>query len=323
MAKRRMTKKRKRALATFVVVAVLIIAALAAGVVMKGLGIIDSVTDIFSMFSQSGEGLGGNTPVVEGSLNVHLIDVGQADSILLMTSGANMLIDTGDLDDDYTDKIIDYLKKQGVSRLDYLVLTHPDADHIGGAPEIINEFEVVRCIMPDHAKTTDIYENTISALEDNNVEVIEGKSGESFEFGDTLCNVLAPIDIDGSESANNASVVIKLTHGENTFLFTGDAEEESEEKMLEKYSASDLEADFLKAGHHGSETSSTEAFLDAVRPKYAFISCGEGNKYGHPDSVTLDKFAEREIEYYRSDINGTLIVISDGTTLTLTPEKIG
>lgn len=321
MAKRRMTKKRKRALATFVVVAALVVIALAAGLVMKGLGIIDSVTDIFSLLSQNEEGLEGSVPVVEGSLNVHFIDVGQADCILLMTSGANMLIDTGDLDDDYTNKIIDYLKKQGVSKLDYLVLTHPDSDHIGGAPEIINEFEVVKCIMPDHAKATNIYENTLTALEDNNVEVIEGKAGESFEFGDALCNILAPIDIDGSESANDSSVVIKLTHGENTFLFTGDAEEESEEKMLEKYSASDLKADFLKAGHHGSSTSSTAAFLDAVAPTYAFMSCGAGNKYGHPHDETIEKFDERGIQYYRADIHGTLLVVSDGKTLTLTPEK--
>lgn len=317
MAKRRMTKKRKKALASFITVAALVVIALIVGLVLKGLGIVD----IFSMLSGEEGGLEGNVPVVEGSLNVHFIDVGQADCTLLMTAGANMLIDTGDLDDDYTNKIINYLKNQGVSKLDYLVLTHPDSDHIGGAPEIINEFEVVKCIMPDHAKTTNIYENTLAALEENNVEVVEGKAGESFNFGDALCNIIAPIDIDGSESANDSSVVIKLTHGENTFLFTGDAEEESEAKMLERYIKSDLKADFLKAGHHGSSTSSTAAFLDAVAPTYAFISCGADNKYGHPHDETIEKFDERGIQYYRADINGTLLVVSDGKVLTITPEK--
>ena len=275
--------------------------------------------DSSGLDGEDSSGLDGEIPVAAGNLNVHIIDVGQADCILLMTENANMLIDTGDLDDDYTTKILNYLKAQGVSELEYLVLTHPDADHIGGAPEVIREFKVKNCILPDCVKDTKIYENTITALEEEEVNVIEGKTGYTFEFADTLCNVLAPVE--KTNEANNASVVIKLTHGENTFLFTGDAEKESEELMLDKYSASDLDCDFLKSGHHGSSSSSTQPFLNAVTPTYAVMSCGEGNKYGHPHTETIEKYEAMGIEYYRTDIHGTVVVISDGTTITISTEK--
>ncbi len=295
-------------------VAAVLIILIAAAIVLNALGIID-IADMLG----SGSSTGGKVPTAEGNLNVHFIDVGQADCSLLMTKDANMLIDTGDLDDDYTEKIISYLKTQGVSKLDYLILTHPDSDHIGGAPEIINEFEIVNCILPNYTKDTNIYENTLTALEENNVNVIEGVAGYNFNFGDTLCNVIAPIG--EPNSSNNSSVVLKVTHGENVFLFSGDAEEESEEKILDTYKADELKADFLKAGHHGSSTSSTAEFLDAVDPTYVFISCGADNKYGHPHDETIEKLEARNIKYYRADINGTLIVVSDGEKLTLTPEK--
>lgn len=316
-----MKNKKRRFVKSLLSVAFLLIVSLLGTFVLSSCDNIDFDSILNDIFAdeEGKDSLYDEVPVASGNLNIHFIDVGQADCTLLMTENANMLIDTGDLDDTYTEKIISYLKAQGVNKLDYLVLTHPDSDHIGGAPEIINEFEVVNCILPDFAKTTKIYENTLEALEDNEVNVIEGKSGESFGFGDTLCNMLAPVG--AMNTSNNSSVVIKLTHGENTFMFVGDAEEESEEKILETYNASDLKSDFLKAGHHGSSTSSTVEFLDAVSPTYAYIPCGKDNKYGHPHNETIDKFEDRGIEYYRADINGTLIVVSDGSKLTLTPEK--
>ena len=311
-------KKVKITLRSLIALLVLFAVAVTAVFVLDALNVIDK-DELFAAIFGDSSSLDGEIPVAEGNINIHIIDVGQADCILLMSGSSNMLIDTGDLDDDYTDKILKYLKAQGVSELEYLVLTHPDADHIGGAPEVINEFNVKNCILPDFAKDTNIYENTITALEENDVNVIEGKSGYSFNFGDSLCNVLAPIE--EAKEANNSSVVIKLTHGENTFLFTGDAELESEELMISKYSAQDLDCDFLKSGHHGSTTSSSQPFLDAVTPTYAVMSCGEGNKYGHPHSETIEKYEKMGIEYYRTDIHGTILVISDGSTITITPEK--
>ena len=315
-----MARKKNKKISLKSLIALVVLLAIAAVTLfaLDAVGVIDK-DELLASLLRDGEALDGEVPVAEGNLNIHIIDVGQADCILLMSEKGNMLIDTGDLDDDYTNKILKYLKAQGVSEIEYLVLTHPDADHIGGAPEVINEFKVKNCILPDFAKDTNIYENTLTALEENEVNVIEGKSGYSFEFGDSLCNVLAPVE--KASDANNASVVIKLTHGENTFLLTGDAEIESEELMLGKYSASDLDCDFLKSGHHGSSTSSSQPFLDAVTPKYAVMSCGEGNKYGHPHKETVERYERMGIEYYRTDVHGTVVVISDGKTIEITPEK--
>lgn len=258
--------------------------------------------------------------LTEGELQVHIIDVGQADAILVLSEDKVMLVDTGDLDDGYTEKIINYIKSFNIDAIDYLVLTHPDSDHIGGAPEIFAEFEIKNCIMPDFAKTTKIYENTLDAIEaEEGLNLIEAVPDYDFKVGEAKCRILAPIE--KYSDANEASVVIRLVFGERSVLLTGDAEKESEADMVKRYSASELKADVLKSGHHGSSTSSSEALLDKVDPDYAIISCGEGNKYGHPHDETIERYEEYEIEVYRTDEDGTVIVKIKDNKITITKEK--
>lgn len=256
---------------------------------------------------------------VDGTMNLHFIDIGQGDCMLLESDGNYMLIDTGDISDTYTAKIIDYLEGRGIETIEYLILTHPDADHIGGAPDIINTFKVNHCIMPDFTKTTKIFEKTIDALEENEVDVIEAEPDYEFKVGEAECEILAPLK--KYDDPNEASVVLKVYFGSNSFLLTGDAEKESEADMTEYYSASQLKADVLKSGHHGSRTSSSEGFLEAVDPELIVISCGEGNSYGHPHKETIDRYEQMEITYYRTDIVGTVVITSDGEELKVTTEK--
>lgn len=256
---------------------------------------------------------------VSGELQVHFLDVGQGDCILVMSEGEYMLVDTGDRDDTYNQKIVNYLKEYRITTIDYLVLTHPDSDHIGGAPDVINEFDVGKCIMPDFEKSTKIFEQTLDALEDRQVEVIEAIPGDEFSVGEVDCKILAPLY--RYSDSNDASVVIHMTFGANSVLLTGDAEAESEADIVNRYSAADLKADVLKSGHHGSSTSSTPELLDMVDPGYVIISCGAGNDYGHPHKQTLDKYQSRDIEVYRTDISGTIIMKSDGENIMFYKEK--
>jgi competence protein ComEC len=267
---------------------------------------------------EGGDDLPPPTPV-SGSLQVHFIDVGQADCILVETAGEYMLIDTGDLKKTCTEKIISYLDGIGIESLKYLILTHADSDHIGGAPKIIERYSVENCIMPDYIKTTKIFENTISALEDNQVNVIQAEPDYEFLIGEAECRVLAPLY--EYEDCNDSSVVIRMTFGSNSFLLSGDAEKESEADMVEKYSTEDLKSDVYKSGHHGSKTSSCEEFLELIDPDYIVIMCGEGNSYGHPHAETTKRYEEFGIPYYRTDLHGTIIITSNGESLTITTEK--
>ncbi len=305
------TRRRKLGKKQIVFAAILIVVLLIALLAMYFTGALDGIINDY--FGQR------PTKPVEGELNIHFIDVGQADCILTLSGDEVMLIDTGDLDDDYTDKIINYIKALGISKIDYLILTHPDSDHIGGAPEIINEFEISKCIMPDFVKSSKIYENTLSALDTNNVNVVEAIPGETFTVGEADCKILAPLK--AYKNANEVSVVIRLDFGETSVLLTGDAEKESEADMVAEYSKSELEVDVLKSGHHGSSTSSSRPLLNATQPKYAVISCGTGNTYGHPHDETIERYEEYNIEYYRTDLNGTVILKTDGETITFECEK--
>jgi len=258
-----------------------------------------------------------NTP--EGELKIHFIDVGQADCILVMAGGEVMLVDTGDTDNDYTDKIIDYLKALNISTIDYLVLTHPDSDHIGGAPEIINGFTVEKCYMPSFVKTTKIFENTLDALEDRSVDVLLPEVGSVFKVGEASCKILAPLE--EYDDCNDASIVIRLDFGSRSVLLTGDAEKESEADIASTYSSADLKVDVLKSGHHGSRTSSSTGLLDKADPEYAVISCGEGNSYGHPHEETIERYESYGITTYRTDLLGTIVLTTDGTSLEFEFEK--
>lgn len=251
---------------------------------------------------------------LDGEMQLHVIDVGQGDSTLIMSKDGIVLVDAGP--GSAEDSLVEYLKDVGITTIDYAIFTHPDEDHIGGADVVINNFEVKNVIMPNATKTTKTFEKMIEAIEQSNANVIEATSGASYTLGDIAFRILAPNKA-SYDATNNYSVVVKLTYGNNTFMLTGDAESESESEILAKYPASELRADFLKVGHHGSSTSTSTAFLTAVSPSIASISCGEDNKYNHPHRETIEKLQGANIKVYRTDLLSTVVFVCDGNTISV------
>lgn len=243
-------------------------------------------------------------------MKVHFLDVGQGDCTLIQCDGKAMLIDCGD--SNQGTKIQNYLKKQGITELEYLILTHPDADHIGGAPVILTKFTVVHLIMPDYEKDTTSYEKLMQAINSQGHTVTYPEVNEVYPLGSAEIRIVGPVH--SYMEPNNESVSCIIKYQKNSFLFTGDAEEEAENDML--LSGAILKADVYKAGHHGSSTSTSDAFLDAVKPSCAVISCAEGNDYGHPHAQILNKLRANGIDVYRTDEDGTIIATSDGSTIT-------
>ncbi|MCD7738106.1 MAG: MBL fold metallo-hydrolase [Lachnospiraceae bacterium] len=253
--------------------------------------------------------LSGTLP--EGSLlEVVYLDVGQADAALLLCDGETMLIDTGGYED--TELIISYLYEYEVDMIEYLVLTHSDSDHIGGAADILREFEVEEVFFSDFEKENSSYLNLMEALEEEQLTAWLPDAGYEVELGGATVTFLGPVG--EWDTPNNTSICLRVDHGVNSFLFTGDAEAEAEEELVEK--GQNLRATVYKVGHHGSYTSSTELLLNAIQPQYAVISCGEGNDYGHPHDQTLRRLEKVGAEIFRTDTQGTITFISDGKSLT-------
>lgn len=250
-------------------------------------------------------------------MEVHFIDVGQADSILIESSEKYMLIDAGNNDDG--EMLIEYLQKEGVQKLEYVIGTHPHEDHIGGLDDIINNFKVDTIFMPDITHTTKSFEDVLMAISNQNLQITIPEVGEQYNLGNSQFTIIAPNQNDYGEELNNYSIGIKLVHGDNSFLMCGDAEELAENDILEN--GIDISADVYKVSHHGSNTGTTKEFLQAISPRYALIECGVDNKYGHPHEETLELLDDMDIEVYRTDLNGTIIARSDGSQITWTSEK--
>lgn len=244
-------------------------------------------------------------------MEVHFIDVGQGDSTLIKVGDHAMLIDAGDNSEGTA--VQSYLNSQNVERLDYVIGTHPDADHIGGLDVIIYKFNCKKVFMPDITSDTKTYDDVEQALKSKNQKSQAPKLGKTYSLGDATFTIVAPVKEYGDET-NNWSIGILLQYGENRFLFTGDAAKQAEDDMLD--AGEDISADVYKASHHGSKTGSSEDFLDKVNPTYAVISCGEGNKYGHPSAQTLNNFRSRGIKTFRTDNQGTIVAYSDGSNIT-------
>lgn len=243
-------------------------------------------------------------------MKVHYIDVGQGDSTLITCGSHSMLIDAGD--DTKGTAIQSYLKKQKIDKLDYLILTHPDADHIGGAPVIITKFKIGKVFVSNYEKDNKTYQKLIQALDNKNLKYTTPKVGAQYSLGAANIKILAP---NGEYSnPNDASIALLITNGGNSFLFTGDAGEDAENDILEN--GIDISADVYKAGHHGSKYSTSGDFFKAVAPTYAVISCGENNSYGHPHAATLNIFRTNGVSVYRTDEDGTIIATSDGKKIT-------
>ena len=261
-----------------------------------------------------------NENVNNETLKVHFIDVGQADSILIQApTGENMLIDAGNNDDAKT--IVSYLNAQGVKKVDVLVGTHPHEDHIGSLDMVIDTYDIGKIYMPKATATTKTFEDVLTAIQNKGLKITAATGGTNISFSPSAkVEILAP-NASKYEDLNNYSAVIKLTYGKTSFLFTGDAEDVSENEMLAR--GYDLRADVLKVGHHGSNSSTTEAFLAAVDPTYAVICVGKGNDYGHPHKEVLKRLSDAGIKIYRTDEAGTVVFATDGESIEIKTEKAG
>lgn len=243
-------------------------------------------------------------------LTVHYMDVGQGDAILISCKGEYMLIDAGD--NNQGTAVQNYLTKQGVKTLKYVVGTHPDADHIGGMDVVLYKFDCQTVMMPDVVNDTATYRDVLDTMKTKGYRNTVPVAGRSYTLGDAGFTIAGPTK--SYEDTNNNSIVIRLTHGDNSFLFTGDMEEEAESDILSGKGS--VKADVLKVGHHGSRSSSSEAFLEAVAPSYAVISCGEDNSYGHPHAQTLNTLRRMGVQVFRTDEQGTVTASSDGSQIT-------
>lgn len=241
----------------------------------------------------------------QGELRLTMIDCGQADSFLLEQNGETCLVDCGTRS---TGKdVVQYLKDKGITKIDYLFGTHPHDDHMGGMYDVITNFEIGKVIIPkvkDGTVTTNWYLKLMKELKQNSYNIEYVSLGTIYQLGQATINVIGPIN-EPDENKNNYSTVLKVSFGEMDIIMTGDAEKKVEQDIIE--SGINLDAEILKVGHHGSDTSTSEAFLDAISPDYALISTEVGNKYDHPIKVTMDNLKSRNIEVYRTDENGTVV----------------
>lgn len=248
-------------------------------------------------------------------LLVCFLDVGQGDCFYLRQGEAEMLIDTGP--PEAAAAVIDFLDARPEQELDVVVLTHAHADHIGNAPSVLNRYPVGTVYMPDDTSTTRTYEKTLNAIEKNRLPLREAKAGVTFTLGEARAEFVGPV-VCGDDSNNN-SAVLRVTFGDTAFLFTADAKVEEENDILA--SGADLRADVLKIGHHGSYSSTSPDFFQAVRPQTAVISLGADNDYGYPHRETMALLREADIPVYRTDENGSIYMVSDGKTVTVTTTR--
>lgn len=256
---------------------------------------------------------------VDGEVTVHYIDVGQGNCTLIRTKEHAVLIDAGENDQGET--VVSYLKGQGIEKIDYAIATHPHSDHIGGLDVVIREIPTENIIMPKLKKslipTTRTYEDLLTAIQENNVNVITAKVGEQYEIDGGILTILGPAG--DFNDLNNISVGARFSYGDVAFLSTGDMEEQAEEALLN--TGERLSADVFLAGHHGSDTANSEAFLKAVGAEYFVVQCGYQNQYGHPHKEILRRMEQLGGEILRTDVSGTIVFSTDGTQLDLQTEK--
>lgn len=261
-----------------------------------------------------------------GITNVHFLDVGQGDSILICGSEKNILIDGGERDKGET--VLAGLKEYGITEIDYMIATHPHSDHIGGLVDVLryaadyDDLTIGEVIIPDIPEedipTSAVYGNFLDGAEANDISVTFAEYEMTIDTGSGIMTLYPPIEGKNYGSLNDYSVCAYLDCGETSFFFTGDMEKQEEKDMLEAGYFRGMNATVLKAGHHGSETSSSQELLDQLRPEYVVISCGTGNKYGHPHKEAVQRFKDCADEIYRTDIDGTVSCTTDGKTLTWT-----
>lgn len=250
----------------------------------------------------------------DDKLRVHFVDVGQGDCIYISCGDESMLIDCGEKSE-HRD-VIRYLNREEVTKLKYVIATHPHSDHMGGMSKILEEFPTEEVIIPPLTKEaiplTYFFEDFVDVIEEKNITLTEAKVGMKGKIGDAEWRIISPTKCDEG-NLNNCSVSIILKHGRNNFCLTGDSEEEAEKTMA--YSGVTEDVDVFKAAHHGGATSNTELFLTMIRPEIVVISCGEDNSYGHPNPEVLKRFETYADEIYRTDEDGNVVIESDGEEL--------
>lgn len=247
-------------------------------------------------------------------LKVHYIDVGQGDSELLQCKGVNILIDTGE--SDQATNLIAYLEKQGVKQIDHLFLTHPHTDHMGAAVKVMEHFPVKNVYLTNRTHTTVAYRKLIETIKNKNINRIQAKAGLSISFAKNLKGkILAPNK--KYEDINASSIVMKVSYGKNSFLFTGDATVETEMDILND--GYDVSSDVYKVSHHGSSTSNSSSFLNAVNPSICVIEVGKNNSYGHPHKEIKERLNQMDTKVYRTDLNGSIVITSNGKKLSVKP----
>ena len=252
----------------------------------------------------------------EDRLFIHFIDVGQGDAIFIEDGNSTMLIDAGD--NSARPIVLDYLLSLGVETIDYIIGTHPHADHLGGLSEIIRNFQVENIIMPRVGHTTRTFEELLLTIKDKGLKVTSPRVYDTYKLNKAEFTIIAPSSEDYS-NLNDYSVGIKLDYMDHSFIFTGDGEKASEEEMLALDIS--LDADVFKVAHHGSSSSNTREFLEAINPSISVIQVGKDNRYNHPHVEVLELFSSlSEMDVYRNDHHGNIVIISDGSDLIVETE---
>ena len=254
----------------------------------------------------------------EGTLTLTVLEVGKADCLVLQCEGESMIVDGGNEGDE--DYILEHLEKMGLSGFEVLVNTHPHEDHLGSLDAVIRAYPVEQAYISPYAHTTKSYENLLTALEEEDVPTAVPEPGDSFALGGATFTVLSPDpDADYDDEINNWSIVLLAEYGDVRFLLMGDAETPVETDLLD--AGLDLRADVLKVGHHGSSTSSKRAFLEAVDPDYACITCDYTEKAGAPHEEVAERLDDLGVTVLRTDLQGVLTVSTDGSTVNVTTER--
>ncbi|MCF0149109.1 MAG: MBL fold metallo-hydrolase [Clostridium sp.] len=259
----------------------------------------------------------GNT---NGNIEISYLDVGQGDAAYIRVNGLDILIDAGPRSD--ADKLLKQLEEKNIDDFEIVIATHPHEDHIGGMTKVFEKYEVKSFYMPKVTSTTKTFENMMKAVSNEGlkVKVKVINEGTSIDIGEGAKFIAYSPNKDTYDNLNDYSPIMKLTYGNKSFIFTGDAEKSVESEVLKSY-ANELKADVIKFGHHGSSTSSTKEFIDAISPQYGIISCGVDNSYGHPHREILDIIKNMGIEAYRTDKQGQITITSDGNTIEVKTEK--
>lgn len=254
------------------------------------------------------------------NLKIHFIDVGQGDSILIKEAGGqNILVDGGDRADRTAAEIINYLKDQNVKKINYLISTHPHADHIGGLVDIIDSFEVETVLDSGKVHSSATYENYLIKIDQKNINFETPRQGDKYKLGESEIVFLHPDQKIDDYSLNNSSLVFVLKYGQHNFLFTGDIEKKVETELLAENP--DLKIDVIKVPHHGSDSSSSANWIKSLEIKTAVIQVGADNNYGHPKADVIKLYQTEGAQVYRNDLNGNVVITADGKNYTIKVDK--